>query len=105
MTKSQKKIPYERSFKSVPFSRNWSAKNTTSPREVFKNSTKQYKFICDVCNHEFERKLVYITNSSGCPYCSNTILCENKNCKICEEKSFQSVPRSRNWSSQNLKKP
>ena len=38
---------------------------------------------------------------SWCIYCANRKLCEDKDCKICFEKSFASHKKSKNWSTAN----
>ena len=99
-------ICYDKCFASVERSKNWSVKNKDQPSELLKNSHKKYWFDCE-CGHDFEASLSDITSkNSWCPYCSNNKLCEpSKNCKICFNKCFASVERSKNWSVKNKKKP
>jgi very-short-patch-repair endonuclease len=100
------KICFDKCFASVEKSKYWSNKNEEMPHRVFKNSHKKYWFDCE-CGHEFEASLSDITSKkSWCPYCSNKKLCEpNKNCKICFDKCFACVERSKNWSKKNKKEP
>lgn len=52
----------------------WSNKNSTSPREVFRNANKKYWFDCEKCKKEFSTTPTSITNQdSWCPFC-----CESK---------------------------
>jgi len=87
---------------------NWSSKNVLEPKMVALKSHKKYLFNCE-CGHEFESILSDITNNnSWCPYCSNPSkkLCNNiLHCLICQNKTFASVERSKNWSIKNKKKP
>jgi very-short-patch-repair endonuclease len=87
---------------------NWSDKNNIEPKMVFKTSHKEYLFNCE-CGHEFKSSPKTITyNNSWCPYCSNPPkkLCENiQSCLSCQNKTFASVERSKNWSTKNKKKP
>lgn len=98
---------YDKCFASCERSDCWLGKNLISPREVFKNSHKSYWFKCKICEHDFLMPLRQITNNnSWCPYCSSSKLCEpSQNCKICFNKCFASVERSKNWSTKNKKKP
>ena len=44
-------------------------------------------------------------NNNWCAFCANQRLCDNENCKICHDKSFESNPRSIYWSSRNTDSP
>lgn len=79
----------------------WSAKNDVSPREVAKYSSKKFIFDCDQCGHEFTKTLSSILFSTWCPYCSNTILCNNNECQLCFKKSFASHEKAIFWSLKN----
>lgn len=95
------KICLYKSFACHDRSKYWSKENKIEPRNVFKASDNKYKFDCD-CNHTFESKLGHITvDGIWCPYCSNSKLCSDNNCKICFEKSFASHERSKYWSKEN----
>lgn len=88
----------------------WSDKNELKPEEVFKHSNKLFIFNCDKCNHEFSKTLCKVSGKDNrwCPYCANQILCENKDCKICYNKTFQSVLDKKPfviWHSDNKDKP
>lgn len=50
-------------------------------------SPKKMWFICDVCEHEFQKTIDHMNKGSWCPYCSNQKLCS---CDKCYEKSFAS---------------
>lgn len=96
---------YEKSFASHPKSKFWSGENNISPREVFKSTTKKYIFFCDECDHNFLKSLSNIKNESFCPFCLGQLLCGQKNCKSCKEKSFASHPKAQFWSNQNKVSP
>jgi len=91
-----------KSFESNNRSKNWSDKNDVLPRQVFKASHKKYFFNCDKCNHTFESALNKVSCSdSWCHYCANNLLCDDKDCKICYEKSFASHEKAKYWSDKN----
>lgn len=95
---------FEKSFASHTKSKFWSNKNKNIPRNIFKNTIKQYFFNCNNCNHTFETSLNHISSSnSWCPYCCQApkLLCENNDCKECFEKSFASNPLNIYWSNKN----
>ena len=97
---------FEKSFASIPLAKNWSDKNQTSPREVFKSSQKKYLFECEKCLHKYKKILTHITRqNSGCPFCANKSLCNDDKCESCFKKSFASHSKSNEWSSKNEKKP
>jgi hypothetical protein len=97
----KKEIPFESSFASY----NEKTKNgkfkvdcwhpikndELIPRDIAKKKNKKYWFHCDVCSHDFEKKISNITSLNGwCPYCVNQKLCDKKNCSYCFNKSFAS---------------
>lgn len=90
---------FQNSFSSHPRSNQWSPENKISAREVTKSNYKKYKFICDVCDHNFEARLSHVTNGSFCPYCANQKLCKKNSCEKCFEKSFAAHPKSNQWMS------
>ena len=93
-------VCYNRSFASHTRNQFWSSDNKMSPRQVFKNSNKSYKFDCR-CGHSFESRLSSISsNDRWCPYCANQKLCD-KDCQECFNKSFASHEKSRFWSNDN----
>ena len=66
-------------------------KNILTPRDIMLGSSKNQWFDCDKCPHSFEKIITAMTvNDTWCPYCANQIMCHEKNCKICYEKSFAS---------------
>jgi len=92
-----------KSFASHSKSRFWSLENKVKPREVFKNSNKKFKFLCD-CNHIFDTILRDFSNDNGgCPYCSipGKKLCSDMTCQHCLNRSFESHPKSCFWSLEN----
>jgi very-short-patch-repair endonuclease len=70
----------------------WSKKNNLNPKEVFKNSNKKNIFDCDNCEHSFPASNSEIIRGNWCPYCSVSpkLLCVDKECKLCYDKSFSS---------------
>ena len=98
---------FVKSFVSHPKSQFWSIKNDKMPRDVFMYSHKKYAFNCNECKHSFTSILSDISmNDSWCPYCANRKLCDDvSSCKLCYDKSFLSVDKSKYWSSKNLIKP
>lgn len=93
------------SFASISKSQYWSDENEISPRDVFKSSSKKYKFDCDICDHTFEMSLCHVTNGHFCPYCSNQKLCGDIYCESCTYKSFITHPKYKNWSNENTLSP
>jgi len=94
-------------FDSHPKSKFWSDRNLIKPNEVALNSHKKFWFNCGECDHPFDIQLnnVNILNR-WCPYCANKKLCsKDKNCKVCFDKCFASVERSKNWSNKNIETP
>ena len=72
------------------------SKNKLIPRQLFLKSNKKYEFNCDKCKHIFETSLNKVSSlTRWCPYCSNSKLCENKECNMCFNNSFASVERSK----------
>lgn len=90
---------FNKSFASHKKSCYWSSNNQLTTRHVFKNSHKNYLFNCTICFHEFSVNLNNISKGQWCNYCSSKKLCENKECKLCFEKSFASQSKSSQWSS------
>jgi hypothetical protein len=84
-------ICYEKSFASHPRKNKWSLENDCEPREVFKSSSKKFKFDC-TCGHTFESSLSDITQGNNwCPYCAHQKLCNEGKCQVCFEKSVASL--------------
>ena len=96
-----------KSFASNNKSKYWSSTNELNPRQVFNNSGKKYWFNCLECNHSFDCKLDNINKGRWCPYCCNPPkkICNNENCNLCFEKSFESNAKSEFWSNKNQLKP
>jgi very-short-patch-repair endonuclease len=76
---------------------NYKMNEPITPRQVFKSSNKKFWFNCNVCYHTFPISPARITVGNWCSYCSNNILCENKNCDICFNKSFASHVKAEFW--------
>lgn len=94
---------YEKSFASHP--KSIYCKTDKNLRDYFKNSQEVFTFQCDLCPHEFQSNLNNINGGKWCGYCNNKILCSDKNCKPCYEKSFASHTKAEFWSQDNLKYP
>ena len=92
-------ICHNKSFASHPRALNWDPiKNgDKTPRDIFKCSGKKAWFKCDKCPHTFDSSLANIKKGNWCPYCNNKKLCDDKECKICYNKSFASHPRAAHW--------
>lgn len=74
-------------------------------RLLFKNNHTKYFFKCNICSHDFKISLLNVNNNYWCCYCGNKKLCENKNCKICFDKSFASHKKSKFWTEKNNQLP
>ena len=97
-------IPFERSFASHEKSQYWNSElnGNINPNQVYKSSNKKFWFDCVNCNHVFQTAIYSITGNGSvwCPYCSNQKLCDDLNCKLCEEKSFLVNEKSLYWNSE-----
>ncbi len=83
-------------------------KNVKIPRQVFKSTATKYWFICEKCNHSINMQLSTITKGQWCKFCStrSTYLCNDKDCKKCESKSFASSLMVKYWNyNKNSKTP
>jgi len=98
-----KEIPFERSFASCNRANNWSKQNDITPRQVYRATSKKYKFDCDnkKCGHTFDASIYNVVSGSFCPYCTNKKLCDDINCKPCHKKSVASHLKSIMWSKKN----
>lgn len=96
---------FNNSFASSPYAKYWSSSNEPTPRHVAICSGKKYWFCCKICQHEFQMSPSQIGRGAWCPYCANQRLCNNKDCSVCFQKSFSSQPRSKYWSTKNIKTP
>jgi very-short-patch-repair endonuclease len=95
---------FEKSFASNPKSIYWNNENELIPRQVFKCSSKSYKFNCNECNHTFTKEIHNVKKESWCPYCASE-LCEDNDCVYCFNRSFACHPKSEFWSELNDKTP
>lgn len=92
----------EKSFASHQKSKCWDYdKNEVTPRQVYKNSTEKYFFVCDKCNHSFDTTPKILSLGCDCPYCAGSKLCGNENCEKCFNKSFATHLFAVNWSKKN----
>jgi very-short-patch-repair endonuclease len=96
---------FDKSFASHEKVKYLSTKNELPARQICKSSGKKYWFKCNICDHDFISIISNITKGQWCGYCSNKLLCENDDCKICFDKSFASHEKSKYWSDKNIEKP
>lgn len=98
---------FNKSFASHAKSKYWSKDNDIKPRNVFKSSSKKYKFDCKNCGHEFYQSLNDTNKGTWCPYCSvpSKLLCDDESCDFCFDRSFASHEKSIYWSSKNKISP
>ena len=100
-----------KSFADHPRSKYWDySKNSKRPEDISYSGRRlgKFWFICGECNHSFYTGVSPIVyQNCWCPYCSNNPkLCEDNNCKICYERSFESHPKAKFWDySKNTKNP
>lgn len=75
------------------------ADNNIDPRHIQKYSQKKLLFECNICCHEFDKKIMAITTGDQCTYCTSKpiTLCDKDNCAVCFEKSFASHKKSKCW--------
>ena len=105
-SKEDCKICFEKSFASHEKAIYWCDKNDLQPRYIVKNTHKKYWFNCDKCPHIFDIILTNIIKGQWCSYCNgNHKLCNDNDCKICYDKSFESHEKSKYWSIHNELKP
>jgi hypothetical protein len=79
-----------------------SLENKICPTQIAKNSNKSYTFNCTECNHLFISTPSSVSSGNWCKFCSNQDLCNNENCNVCYEKSFQSHQKYVLWSKNNI---
>jgi len=96
-------ICLKKSFASHPKYIYWNKENKKTARESFKFSKDKIDFDCPDCNHVFSTPLKNVSSGHWCSYCANKILCKNKNCSICLQKSFASHPKYIYWNKENKK--
>jgi hypothetical protein len=92
-----------KSFDSHPKADLWhKTKNgEVKPRDIFKGTDKKWHFTCpdEKCGHDFEIRIADITYNNWCSYCAtpSRILCDDKDCIPCYNKSFASHPKAKFW--------
>lgn len=92
-----------KSFQHNKYAIYWSDKNVLTSRQVFRSTASKYFFDCPTCKHEILLSLNSISSDDvWCIYCANKKLCDNSNCIICKEKSFQHSKYAIYWSDKNL---
>ena len=97
---------FHKSFDSNESSLWWSDKNEKTPRDYTLRSAVKCLFIC-ICGHMFQSTIynMSLVERKGCPYCIQKVLCEDINCELCREKSYESEKGSEYWSANNLLTP
>ena len=100
-------LSFENSFASNKKSIYWSKKNKLQPYNVSKATNKKFIFDCNICGHEFIKRISNIHNNQWCPFCCKikSKLCINIECEFCFKRSFASSDKSKYWSSKNKIKP
>jgi hypothetical protein len=94
-------VCFDRSFASHPRANCWSDTNNVDPRDVMKNTHKEYDFWCSKCKHIFSMRLDSVVKGHWCSYCNGDALCEDNECDFCHDVSFASHPRADCWSPEN----
>ena len=89
------KMCFDKSFASFHDKKkieSWSEKNgKLKPRDVFLGTPTKCWFSCKMCKHVFKISISHITGRlHWCSFCANQSLCDDKNCKLCFDKSFAS---------------
>jgi|688.fasta_scaffold10917_14 very-short-patch-repair endonuclease len=92
-------LQFERSFACSPKAKYWNYEKNenTKPENIRISSSKKFWFNCFECNHIFTCSLSNVKKGRWCSYCANLKLCNDENCQICYEKSFQSQEKSKYW--------
>lgn len=93
------RICYVKSFAPHPKATFWDFEKNGNlkPRDVFMKSNKRYFLKCEVCFHTFDVNLSSVVKGGWCPYCANKRLCDDQQCKMCNEKSFASHENAQFW--------
>jgi very-short-patch-repair endonuclease len=94
---------FNKSFSSNFYSKYWSKINVLKPRNVTKGSQRKFWFDCPGCGHSFEQSLDHISGKDikFCAYCAHRKLCDDVDCEFCYNNSFDSHPKSYEWSIRN----
>ena len=80
------------------------AKNVINPRNIFLNSSIMINWKCNLCKHIHNQSPNNkFGKNSGCPYCSNSKLCNDNDCEECFNKSCASIKEfCEIWGKNNL---
>ena len=72
------------------------------PRDIYITSHRKYLFKCKICKHQFETSASSAYNGE-CSFCGLSKLCDDSDCKVCNEKSLVSFDENKlkYWSSKN----
>lgn len=97
---------YQNSLASFPnIDKYWSSRNVEiTPRQIFKNSNKEYFFHCKKCGHLYPCVVSKFISRDGCRYCplAGNRLCEDLSCGECHQLSFASDPMSQYMVKKNI---
>ena len=99
---------FNKSFATSDKAKYWNyTLNALFPRQITINSSIKYWFSCNDCYHNFQTRIYSITSGNWCPYCAIPCqkLCDEKDCKICFDKSFASSNMTKYWSKKNTDTP
>lgn len=105
-------ICFEKSIASTDIVELWSVKNVLKVYQVQKGSSSiKFYFNCDKCPHDFEATVYNLLQSrksiqgNGCPYCAHFKLCDNNECQLCLNNSFESSTNKHLWATTNTVPP
>jgi hypothetical protein len=90
---------YNKSFKSDNHVKYWNYKlNKDNPRYINIKSNNKYWFDC-TCGHTFDISLYNVSIGKWCPYCCipTTKICNDNECKHCNQRSFKSSDKAIFW--------
>ncbi len=92
-------ICFEKSFASCKFSKYMTGIEDIEPKKLFLGSPAKFEFKCEICCHLFDAPLTHMSRADKfpCPFCTNHRLCDSKNCKLCNAKSFASSAKAKYW--------
>jgi very-short-patch-repair endonuclease len=96
------RICFCRSFAYDNKSKYWSTKNILKPRQIVGSTTDKFYFNCIDCGHDFLMSLRNIRSGNWCSLCSSNEKCMIPDCKLCVNKYFSSVEKSKYWSVNNI---
>tara|TARA_Y100000996_G_scaffold102082_1_gene74272 strand:+ start:183 stop:713 length:531 start_codon:yes stop_codon:yes gene_type:complete len=94
-------LTFEKSFASHEKAKFWhlTKNNGLLAKNVSKCSNKKYWFHCQVCGHDFDKRLNAIVKNGWCNYCSGHKIteCYKEKCDYCYKRLFISHEKSKYW--------